>query len=69
MIQQAVNGKSGHSSSLMKASQGNRRHSSILKGEHQDKSMIFVDQENNIASKQAVASRFGGHPQNARMHP
>ena len=33
---------SQHQSNL-KSSQGNRRHSSILKGEHQNKQMIMID--------------------------
>ena len=43
----------------LKSSQGNRRHSSILKGEHQGKQMIFINQDNKVATAQAQIARFG----------
>jgi SRSO17 transposase len=50
----------------LKSSQGNRRHSSILKGEHQNKQMIMIDQHNNVSSKQGHKNRIPQNPNQRR---
>lgn len=62
IVIQQQNSQSTHEQNLINA-KVNRRQSSILKGEHQNKQLIFIDaqreNEQNVAQKQQVAQRFG----------